>query len=67
MSTNATTMQSEHTALVLPPRKLTRNEFNVLCAEFTIDPAIALECDAVVASLRTGNSGAVRLALACEL
>lgn len=48
------------------PAKLTRNEFNAICAEFTIDPAIALECEAVIKALKTGSPDALRLALACE-
>ena len=48
------------------PAKLTRNEFNAICAEFTIDPALALECEAVIKALKTGNPDALRLALACE-
>jgi hypothetical protein len=48
------------------PAKLTRNEFAAICGEFLIDPALALECDAVIRALKTGEPDAVRLALACE-
>ena len=34
--------------------KLTKNEFVAICAEFAIDPAIALESEAVVRALKTG-------------
>lgn len=46
--------------------KLTKTEFIAICAEFTIEPSLALECDAVIRALKTGEPDAVRLALACE-
>ena len=49
------------------PAKLTRNEFNAICSEFSIDPSIALECEAVIKALKTGNPDALRLALESEL
>ena len=48
------------------PAKLTRNEFNAICSEFSIDPSIALECEAVIKALKTGNPDALRLALESE-
>jgi hypothetical protein len=48
------------------PAKLSRNEFAAICSEFSIEPALALECDAVIRALKTGEPDAVRLALACE-
>jgi hypothetical protein len=46
--------------------KLTKTEFIAICEEFTIEPSLALECDAVIRALKTGEPDAVRLALACE-
>jgi hypothetical protein len=47
--------------------KLTKNEFVAICAEFTVDPAVALESEAVIRALKTGCADAVRLAIACEM
>ena len=33
---------------------MTRNEFTAICAERTIDPELALECEAVVDALEQG-------------
>lgn len=32
---------------------MTRNEFAFMCGQYAIDPAIALECDAVREALKT--------------
>lgn len=45
---------------------MTRNEFAALCAERHIDPAIALENDAVCTALRAKNRAALIHALDTE-
>lgn len=47
-------------------KKMTKSEFIAICGEFTIEPSLALECEAVIRALKTGEPDAVRLALACE-
>lgn len=47
-------------------QKLTKSEFVAICGEFAIEPLLALECEAVIRALKTGEPDAVRLALACE-
>lgn len=47
-------------------KKMTKSEFIAICGEFTIEPSLALECEAVICALKTGEPDAVRLALACE-
>ena len=42
---------------------MTYFEFLAECGERLIDPAIALECEAVRAALRTGDAEQVRAAL----
>lgn len=43
---------------------MTQNDFIALCEEYSVHPAVALECEAVVAALKTGTVQDVRDALA---
>ena len=45
---------------------MTRNEFDQLCSERLIDPALALESDAVVGAIRQGDRDALIEALDTE-
>ena len=45
---------------------MTANKFNALCAEYLIDPAIALENDRVVAALQAKNDALVEILLVSD-
>lgn len=45
---------------------MTQNQFNTLCAQYYIDPAIALENDNIVAAIKAGDVEMVQFLLANE-
>lgn len=45
---------------------MTQNQFASICAQYSIDPAIALENDNVIAAIRAGDVAALAAVLASE-